>query len=198
MKKTIILTMIIYAILLTGRAQAALFFEDFESGLSNWTGKDQGAHHGEIVTDPFNSENHVLHFTGLNGGGDIFTINTFSSSNSQFVLSFDYLGRLSQDSGGYIGYSYSFPGDHTWLAGTKNEPNRIELPDTGNWEHVEIPFQANGEIHLMLEEYQGSDRRVGNAYFDNIKLSAVPLPSAIWLLGAGLGLLGMSRKSKAS
>jgi len=198
MRKVILIaTILIVGFLTAPNLYAALFTEDFESDLSNWTGKNQGSHNGSIVQDPFNADNHVLQFTKLNAGGDIFTINTFSSSNG-FILSFDYLGdaNSTEGSGGFIGYSYGFAGTHKWLAGADSDYNiAIKLPDTGNWEHIEIPFNATGNIHLMLEEYRGSDGTIGNAYFDNIELSAVPVPASAWLLISGIaGLVGIKKR----
>lgn len=196
MKKGMILIVAVLACFFATMVHAALFVEDFESDLSNWTGKNQGTHHGEIVDDPLMPGNKVLKFVALNASGDIFTKDTFSSTNGNFVLSFDYLGVNSSDSGGFIGYSYGLPGEHHWLGGTHPVPNYDLqlLPDTGKWEHIEISFTAEGNIHLMLEEFRGSDWRVGNAYFDNITLSAVPVPPSVWLLVSGLaGVAGWRR-----
>ncbi len=197
MKKGMILIVAVLACFFATMVHAALFTENFESDLSQWTGKGGGSHHGAIVEDPLNSNNHVLHFTEKVAGGDIFTVDDFSSPNGNFVLSFDYLGVNSSDSGGFIGYSYNLSpiGDEKWLAGTKgDEYNVIDLPDTGKWEHMEISFTAQDNIHLVLEEYWLSDQTVGNAYFDNITLSAVPVPPSVWLLVSGLaGVAGWRR-----
>jgi len=197
MKKGMILIVAVLACFFATMVHAALFTENFESDLSQWTGKGGSSHHGAIVEDPLNSNNHVLHFTEKVAGGDIFTVDDFSSANGNFVLSFDYLGVNSSDSGGFIGYSYNLSpiGDEKWLAGTKgDEYHVIDLPDTGKWEHMEISFTAQGSIHLVLEEYWLSDWRIGNAYFDNITLSAVPVPPSVWLLVSGLaGVAGWRR-----
>ncbi len=81
------------------------------------------------------------------------------------------------------------------MIGLTNLEIRVqELPDTGKWEHIEIPFTAEGNIHLMLEEYSGSDRIAGNAYFDNITFLSVPIPPLAWLLVCGMGsLVGLGR-----
>jgi len=60
---------------------ATVFYDDFESGsLSQWTGRNGGAHHGDIVVDSMDPANHVLTFNQLNSGGDIFSVATFPSS----------------------------------------------------------------------------------------------------------------------
>jgi hypothetical protein len=97
-----------------------LFFEDFE-GESRWVEKSGGAHHGQIVDDPLESDR-VLTFTALNGAGDIFST-LINNPSRGYILSFDYLGLRKQGSvddnyGGFIGYSYGLPGSHVWLGGT--------------------------------------------------------------------------------
>ncbi|MER0215636.1 MAG: PEP-CTERM sorting domain-containing protein [Nitrosomonas sp.] len=49
-------------------------------------------------------------------------------------------------------------------------------------------------LHLMLEDFVGSDAIAGNVYFDNIAVTAVPEPETYALLLAGLGLLGFATR----
>lgn len=107
MKKGMIMIVAVLGCFFATIVHAALFTENFESDLSQWTGKGGGSHHGAIVEDPLNSNNHVLHFTEKVSGGDIFTADSFNSPNGNFILSFDYLGLSGQDTGGFIGYSYN-------------------------------------------------------------------------------------------
>jgi len=180
-----------------------LFFEDFESGLSNWYGKSGGSHHGITVGDPLQSDS-ALTFTELNAAGDIFTQDVFTSPTGNYILSFDYLGTCGgSNCGGFIGYSYGLPGYHVWLGGTGGGYPDL-LPDTGQWEHVIISFAAGSNIHLMLEDWSGSGGEAGDAFFDNILLTdefgpTAPIPEAgtLLLLGSGLvGLVGFRKKLK--
>jgi len=183
---------------------AILFSENFESGsLAQWT-----AGNAQIVVDPLDSSNNVLNFTSLNSAGDIFSTNSLFSSNSNlFTLSFDYLGD-NNDSGGFFGYSQGLPANHVWLAGSDTNytgttlwqdnlsgslTDRI-LVGNKNWQHYSFTFTSSfNPIHLMIEDFVGSDNFAGNAYFDNIELTdaaSVPEPSILALFG--MGLLGMS------
>ena len=84
MKKGMILIVAVLGCFFATMVHAALFTENFESDLSQWTGKGEGSHHGAIVADPLNSDNHVLHFTEKVSGGDIFTVNSFKLSKWKF------------------------------------------------------------------------------------------------------------------
>ena len=154
-----------------------LFKENFESGLSAWTGKDEGPHHGKLVKDPLNDKNQVLTFTALNSGGDIFS-KVINNPSGKYILSFDYLGltqggSIPDDFGGFIGYSYDTPGSHTWIAGTMaSYPGIVyHLEDIGQWTRIFLTFTAGSEIRIMLEDYIGSGGIPGDAYFDNIVLT---------------------------
>lgn len=160
-----------------------LFFEDFETNLSQWTGKSNGTHSGVIVNDPLGNDK-ALSFISRQSGGDIFTLNSFSSPSQIYRLSFDYLGLLksgsqANDLGGFVGYRTSLSGNaDSWLAGTSRNSiqlssNFLELPDTGKWEPISISFTTNKSLQLTLEDYFYSRGVAGNVYFDNIHLEAM-------------------------
>ena len=152
---------------------ATLFFDDFESGLAKWLTIGTGV----IVSDPLETNNHALSFTGLNIAGDIFSRQIVNATGS-YILSFDYLGTCSgKNCGGFIGYE---PGD-VWVGGT--DPNGYSapitiLPDTGSWERVTIVFSGPTTISLKLEDWIGSGVVAGDVYFDNILLTDENGPSA--------------------
>ncbi len=183
-------------------SSATLFSDNFENDLSLWNDAYQG-NNAQIVNDPLNSGNHVLNFTALRGGGDLFTASGFSGdTGGSYILSFDYLGTCGHaNCGGFIGYSSNTTGGHqTWLGGT-TAPYRDLLPDTGSWEHVSIAFNTSlNSVHLMLEDWSGSGGVAGDAYFDNILLTdangptSVSEPMSIVLLGLGVAGMSLTRK----
>lgn len=149
-----------------------VFSENFERGLSQWTGKDGGAHHARIVPDPLQGDR-ALAFTKLNEGGDIFSR---PIPSGRYTLSFDYLGLpqlggVRGNLGGFIGYSIS--DSHVWLGGTGSGYDDL-LPDTGKWERVTIKFEVNQPFRLMLEDYEKSEGVPGDALFDNIIIKGRP------------------------
>jgi hypothetical protein len=203
---------------------AFAFTEDFEGTLGQWTGKNNGSHSGQVVTDPISgSTNDVLNFTGTNSGGDIYTLATFQPGT--YRLEFDYLGTCgSQDCGGFIGYSQNYDpasdgiyDDLRWLASswpagffpTSQGDIVVDLTDNGSWGHYSTEFTVSSyPFHLMLEDYRGlyqspaswsmdAGGSPGDAYFDNITLTAVPLPAPVWLLGPALMLLLRKRRQTA-
>ena len=180
-----------------------LFFDDFESDLSQWTGKAGGAHHGQIVSDPVEAD-HAMNFTQLNASGDIFSSGAFSSSSQKFRLSFDYLGDpslggVAGNLGGFIGRSLGLPAGHTWLAGTSGASGAAPiLADDGTWHHYSIDFMTSSSIHVMIEDFSGSRGVVGDAYFDNVRLESVPEPTTLMLFGMGLVAACVSKRSDAA
>ncbi len=187
--------------------------DDFETDLSQWTGKSGGAHSGVLVADPFNSANQVLSFTQLISGGDLFTVDTVTSATSTFSVEFDYLGLPKPgsedgDLGGFFGISEGFPDKHFWVAGTGSFPAPIPLIDDGTWHHYSFdftsPLSSTKPVHLMLEDFIGSGGVAGDIYFDNFSFGDkdavddakdIPEPSTLAIFA--LGIMGLvSRRFK--
>lgn len=169
-----------------------LFIDAFEADLSQWVGKNGGAHHGVIVADPLRPGNQVLTFDALNLGGDMFSSQVEVVQGNTYLLSFEYLGLLIPDSGanpddlgGTIGFSEDTPGGHRWLTGTTTEGG-IEtdlLVDDGQWRSYSFEFDpfvpgpfysgnpSNNTIRAMVQDWVGSGGVAGDAFFDNIRLS---------------------------
>ena len=69
---------------------AALFSGNFESGVlaPDWTSTN-----GQIVIDPLDAANHVLHFTADKSAGDAFTAAAVAlPAGGTYAFSFDFLG----------------------------------------------------------------------------------------------------------
>ncbi len=196
-------------VLLPAMLPAAIpgFSEDFESGLSQWTGRAGGSHSGQIVADPLASGNGgVLNFTSLSGGGDMFASSALSLSGP-IEISFDYLGLpalggVPDDLGGFLGIAYSLNPtadgvDIFWYAGTQHYPGlAINLVDDGLWHRYSFQLNASAlpPFHLILEDYSGSGGVAGDALFDNIIVTPVPEPTAFSL--AALAALLAARRNR--
>jgi RHS repeat-associated protein len=166
-----------------------IFFEDFESDLSKWTGRtsSNGQHSGVIQSDPLETD-HALAFESVISGGDFFTKQGLTLPGHSYRLSFDYLGlpkvgSQPGDYGGFIGYSKDFEpaGFDTfrWLAGTDTTSQADpSLIDDGTWHHYSIDFKGFSDgnpFHLMLEDFRGIP---GDAFFDNLRVEALPTTAA--------------------
>ncbi|HUL71868.1 MAG TPA: PEP-CTERM sorting domain-containing protein [Vicinamibacterales bacterium] len=194
---------------------APITIDNFESGnLNAW----KSGSSGQIIVDPLNAANHVLHFTVRGDGGDIWTANTYAATGNDWWFSFDYLGQPTSpnnvpglDSGGAIGWDtdQSYAGNERWLGATTPVPVPSAdalLIDDGAWHHYVIHLVrgvnlTNGPVYFKAEDWVRSDAVAGNAYFDNIAITdvnplavPVPEPGTLLLLAAGFGLLVTRRR----
>jgi hypothetical protein len=206
------LLLMLLAATVSGRAQSTLFEDNFENGnLNQWTGKLGTPHHGQIVTDPLNPTNHVLNFTEVAAGGDIFNASPISLAGKPrpFILSFDFLGlpvggASPFEYGGFAGITSDPDGvlPHYWLAGTYppalNVPTNIatSLTADGQWHHYSVDFTAlvlsNNltTIQVMLEDWFDRSSIPGDVYFDNIRLVAGNVPTIEQLIPCAGPLAG--------
>ena len=185
------------------------FFDDFESGLGQWTGRANGPHSGDLVLDPVGAgHGQVLCFTNFGSGGDTFMSNPITLAGP-VVIGFDYLGLpglggVPGDLGGFVGIAYTLTAttegtDLFWLAATQDSyPGLlVNLEDDGTWHHYSFVLDASAipAFHVMLEDYIGSGGVTCDAFFDNVSVTPVPEPAVTAL--ALLGLLSVaSRRSR--
>ncbi|MBL4699160.1 MAG: hypothetical protein JKX70_10040 [Phycisphaerales bacterium] len=205
--RTLITTLVIGSAAVASHADI-IFQDDFESGLSLWTGKNDGAHHGFLTNDPLGGLNTVLAFNGLIAGGDMFSESPFSlESNQSYRMSFDYLGLANQnsnasDTGGYVGFSVGTAGNHRWMWATGSVSGADDvLIDDGAWHSYQFEFTTadlslGSNVRLMIEDFSGSGGSAGDAFFDNFQIAAVPGPGAAALFGIG-GVLVVSRRRRS-
>lgn len=169
-----------------------LFQENFQNGLSRWAGKGGGAHHGLIVSDPLGSNDSVLVFTETNGGGDLVSP-VIKSSSTNYMLSFDYLGKpmdntITGSLGCVIGRGNFNRIDKVYAAAhthySRDSSGHVVLTDDSSWHHYTIPFSfTGGELRLVLEDWSFDGKapaRAGDCYFKNISITddviAAPVP----------------------
>ncbi len=177
-----------------------IYTETFDSGLGNWTVEDYNA---DGYTWEHNN-NPSWNFTGGSGGfamADSYSsyandwydalispvIDVTGYSNITVSANVSYQHDVED---GYADVSYSVDNGSSW---TPLEEWTATYQGTASWD---ITLDA-GSTDVMLSfeyyqpawsyyEYQVDDVRVDGA------ASAVPVPSALWLLGAGLiGLTGL-------
>jgi hypothetical protein len=128
---------------------APQFSDNFEGSLAaKWTGRGNGGTSGVIVNDPIRAGNHVLSFTQLSSGGDIFTAPIGVSKAKKYRLTLDYLGKPGSG-GGIVGVSLGTPDHHRWLVGTaggKGAGETNPLVDDGKWHSYNVDFSPGDHL----------------------------------------------------
>ncbi|MCC6233304.1 MAG: hypothetical protein IT580_11715 [Verrucomicrobiales bacterium] len=175
-----------------------LFWDDFQYGLDQWTGKSGGAHSGFAANCPAGST--ALAFGQLQTGGDVFSKQAVTLQPSvladpdEVKLRFKYYGYqgaggVPGNIGGFAGLSFTtnpFEG-HGWVAGTDySAVGGLYIPATelldglGTWTTYEIPLNSlvpsfsRRDWHLMFEDWVGSNGVPGDAYFDDVEVVVRP------------------------
>jgi hypothetical protein len=172
LKLAVLFVVLLYAV---APVSAQTTIDNFEQGnLNAWTPGSSG----QIVTDPLNASNHVLHFTAGGDGGDIWTASSFFATGTDWWLSFDYLGLPGSNTGGSIGWDTDTlnAGNERWLASTASGAADSQLIDDGTWHHYVIHLVRGvnltaGPKFIKAEDWIKADAIIGNAYFDNIVIS---------------------------
>jgi hypothetical protein len=193
-----------------------MFIDNFENGLGQWTGlKGVGfsnPYYAKVVNDPLNTGNHVLTFTKLTSGGNIFSPMLNFTPGTTYRASFDYLGLAVIGSvlgnlGGFTGFGNDTGGGTWYYATMKASTATDTLIDDGKWHHYTYDFTAPivwfggakaNSARMMFQDYSFSGGVPGDAYFDNIQFSAVspasPIPEPSSALFLGIGLLFLLAK----
>lgn len=66
----------------------------------------------------------------------------------------------------------------------------------GNFTSISMSFVADGSQSTI--EFAGTNSGWNGFYIDNVDVSVVPIPAAMWLFGSALGLMGVMRRKISS
>lgn len=209
MKKIVVLFGIAIFILTGGSAATASLIEngDFESGLSGWDHSSNVKAKGSWANiDPINGNGErqaVMSPFGFLPS----SLNQRFEAEDHISISFDYnfwsfssLESESLEVGDDLVVSLS--DDSAFF----DEIFRVNFKDTfcngptiQGWQHYEETFQFETpmQLSLLFEVDNFKDPgQFGIGFIDNVELSSVPIPGAIYLLGSGLvGLIGIRRRN---
>ncbi|PHQ68633.1 MAG: hypothetical protein COB93_10195 [Sneathiella sp.] len=108
-----------------------------------------------------------------------------------YEFSFAYLGRTNDENTNGIGYSL--------MNGILNDA--VTGQRTDGWVVLSHLFTLDAITDIFVNFWAKGTEDTYGGYLDDVRISAVPLPAALPLYGAGLavmGLIGWQRKRKAA
>ena len=153
------------------------------------------------ATDVVSFEMEALAFLGQFGGRirhglagvEVSFLNTFNvplGSAGLFNVTSDSL--LGPNDSSILSTQQSYSATMAEFAGLAG------LDDTDPIAKMSLSFLARGSFSFG-GNIQPNVRSGGDVWFDNVSVSAVPIPAAAWLFGSGLlGMIGMARRKKAA
>ncbi len=115
-----------------------------------------------------------------------------TTAGQTYQLSFAYRARSSSDESFWVGASTD-----TIFEPTGNDASSSWLMDdhvTGQWSTFTDTFVATSSLSTVYFLTLNPTGTVGN-FVDNVSVSAVPVPAAVWLFGSAFaGLIGFGRR----
>lgn len=206
MQKLMVSLLVVIGLVLGGFGMASatlLIDENFNNGLTDWSGSGVAI----VDIDPTDVVDNVAHLNAPTLPADsayLYKDFTIASGTSALQVSFDYLFTGTITSGTFFPEDFTFAklsyqGESTALTTEDLVSSNNLSANYGQWIHFDdtITLSAGssleGTLNFMLfETFGATDSYV---QVDNVKVSAVPVPNALLLLGSGLaGMALFSRK----
>jgi len=223
MKKKISMVMfsIVLVLVLAVFAEASIVNGSFEDGLNNWTSSTGSAHFSTMASYTLYDGSILNPDDGSSFAvvtGDNFLPPPTMSQTISFKAG-DVLSGVAALEINALGNPPvpGVPNRHDYLKITIDSLEVLKIENIDSWVEDPVgawrgyqswtPWQwtvpADGDYILYLfesTEKPSNDSTNGwyvHAFFDDIRVSSVPIPGALWLLGSGLiGIVGIRRKFK--
>lgn len=173
-------------------------FLTFAAGSTAIDGWVIGAGGVNLWTDYKGTGNHVIDIIADIPDVDGSLSQTFSTvANQQYIITFDLSGSNNPDL-----TSVNNPIKEMDVSVLGSDSTSVLtvitlIENTSGWNGDFIPisfdFVADGSQSTI--EFLGFNSGWNGFYIDNVNISAVPIPAAVWLFGSGLiGVIGLARR----
>lgn len=163
-----------------------LTFDEGSSGLEGWTVGPGGVN---LWTDYNGTGNHVIDIIGdtVDGGGSL--SQSFATIvGQQYTITFDLSGADNPD---LTDFNNPIKEMDVTVFGSDSVSVIAQssfVEDTSGWDgafmEISLSFVADGSVSTL--EFYGFNSGWNGFYIDNVDVSAVPIPAALWMFSAAL------------
>lgn len=163
------------------------------NSIQGWANADQTELQTYLLFGPAADGNQYVELDSNRNDGNDWIAQTFNTViGKEYSLSFAFSPRQDHHDNILYAGAISYEGDAHWLAFNSYSSSGIGLAGT-DWTYYSMNFVADFTSSTIAFKDGGTDDSLGT-FLDDVSVKPVPEPSVIFLIGAGLVCIGVSRK----